>query len=179
MSYAFYAVMGGFTVDISGFHNALEHATLATHGLLLLARKGFDQYLDREFIPDKSKLDLVAKLLVLLQIVEVVVNFSERKAKDLPISLLEYHTIIHVVCAIVMYLLWLPKPYNVQSPTILSHGQWFNELGYMVSSSDWAGHSGFEKEPSKRRRWFAELLTHQRSSTCLVWEPFPTTESLV
>jgi hypothetical protein len=167
MTYAFYAIMGGFGVDISGLHNALEHATLTTHGLLLLARKGFGQYLDHEFIPDKSKLDLLAKFLVLFQIIEVIGNFIERKTKDLPVSLLEYHTIIHVVCAILMYLLWLRKPYDVQSPTILSHGDWFNELGYIVSSSDWAGCSGFEEERSKRRKW---LLSYSRPrDPPLVW----------
>ncbi|KAH7418530.1 hypothetical protein BKA64DRAFT_701046 [Cadophora sp. MPI-SDFR-AT-0126] len=55
MTYAMFAVMGGFVVDIEHLHNRLKRATLTTNGLLLLAQHGHFFYVEADAIADKSK----------------------------------------------------------------------------------------------------------------------------
>jgi hypothetical protein len=55
MTYAYYAVMGGFAVKVDHLHNALDRATLTTDGILLLAEHGHCFTLSKETISDKSK----------------------------------------------------------------------------------------------------------------------------
>ena len=49
----------------------------------------------------------------------MLVQALARKVEGLPITLLELNTIMHVVCALIMYLLWLKKPQDVGSPTLV------------------------------------------------------------
>lgn len=46
MTYAHYATMGGFVVNISHLHNAVDKAALLTEGLLFLADNGHVRTLD-------------------------------------------------------------------------------------------------------------------------------------
>ncbi|KAH9209043.1 hypothetical protein DL95DRAFT_310758, partial [Leptodontidium sp. 2 PMI_412] len=119
MTYAMFAVMGGFMVDIEHLHNRLKRATLTTNGLLLLAQHGHFFYVEAEAIADKSKANILAKGLVCVQVLWVAGQTIERKAVGLPISILEFHTLVHVVCALVMYVLWFQKPYDIQYPTLV------------------------------------------------------------
>jgi hypothetical protein len=164
MVYAYYAVMGGFAVKIDHLHNTLDQATLTTNALLLLAQHGHFFSLSRETISDKSKancmykssrslsndlltcLDL-AKGLVCLQVLWVAGQAIERKLAGFPISLLEFHTLVHVFCALIMYTLWIRKPYDINEPTIIPTEDFPNALAYIVASSRWVGNSGFQKIP--------------------------------
>jgi hypothetical protein len=176
MVYAYYAVMGGFAVKIDHLHNTLDQATLTTNALLLLAQHGHFIGLSRELISDKSKancmymsngslskdlltsLDL-AKGLVCLQVLWVAGQAIERKLAGFPISLLEFHTLVHIFCALVLYTLWIRKPYDINEPTIVPTEGFPNALAYIVASSRWAGSSGFQKilrpTDSKRNIFFA------------------------
>src|SRR5271168_4236186 len=98
--------MGGFAVNIRHVHNTVSQATLTTNGLLLLAQQGHFFNISGETIADKSKANLLAKFLVCLQVLWVAGQAIERKVAGFPISLLEFHTLVHVVCALVMYALW-------------------------------------------------------------------------
>jgi hypothetical protein len=120
MVYAHYAVMGGFAADVANLHNKLQRVTFTTEGILFLAKHG--RFLDtsRSNIQDKSKADTLAKSLVCFQVMWVVGQAIERKVAGYPITLLELHTIVHVVCVIVMYGLWIRKPLNVQNPIVLN-----------------------------------------------------------
>ncbi|PMD43237.1 hypothetical protein L207DRAFT_563960 [Hyaloscypha variabilis F] len=144
MTYAFYATMGGFVVDIGHLHNTLEQGTITTNGLLFLADHGFFPHLSLENIEDKSKANLLAKVLVCFQVIWVAGETIERKAAGYPISLLEFHTLVHIFCALVMYTLWFKKPYDVGNPTVIT-GIDEKLLGYLVASSRWSGTSGFLK----------------------------------
>ncbi len=57
-----------------------------------------------------------------MQVLWVIGQAIERKAAGYSITLLQIHTIVHVVCALLMYALRLRKPLNVQRPSLLDFG---------------------------------------------------------
>jgi hypothetical protein len=87
----------------------------------------------------------LAKGLVCVQVLWVAGQAIERKVAGFPISLLEFHTLVHVFCAIVMYMLWFRKPYDINEPTVIPTEDFPNALAFIVASSRWAGASGFQK----------------------------------
>jgi hypothetical protein len=136
MVYAQYAVMGGFAADIQHIHNAItERVTITTDGILFLARHGFFCRIRKDDIQDKSKADILAKGLVCVQVLWVAGEAIERKIAGYPITLLEVHTLVHVVCAIIMYALWIRKPLNVKDPTMLDFRDASDILAFMVEKS--------------------------------------------
>jgi hypothetical protein len=94
----------------------------------------------------------LAKGLVCVQVLWVAGQAIERKVAGFPISLLEFHTLVHVFCAIVMYMLWLRKPYDINEPTVVPTEDFPNALAFIVASSRWAGASGFQKISDFRSR---------------------------
>jgi len=42
-----------------------------------------------------------------------------RKVHGYPLTLLELHTLVHVICAFAMYALWFRKPLDIQEPTVI------------------------------------------------------------
>lgn len=58
-------------------------------------------------IDDRSKADVLQKALVLIQVSWMALQCIVRTAQGLPITLLEIHTMVHVVSALILYLLWL------------------------------------------------------------------------
>ena len=141
MTYAHYATMGGFGVEIGQFHNALTQGTLTTNGVLFLADQGYFFELSTETIADKSKANLLAKSLVCLQVLWVAGQTIERKIAGYPISILEIHTLVHVFCALIMYTLWIQKPYGVNEATIIGSGVADDVLAFIVTSSQYLGQS--------------------------------------
>jgi hypothetical protein len=107
ITYCFYAVMGGFMVDVSDIHDSHSLLTLQPLGIVELAKNGHFFELSETSIKDKSKADILAKLLVCVQVVWMVIQCIGRKAQGLPISLLEIHVLVHVACALCMYALWI------------------------------------------------------------------------
>jgi hypothetical protein len=107
LSYGFFAVMGGFVIDVSKFCESSERLTLDIETITELARDS--RYLPMELvdIEDTSKANVLAKGLVCLQIAWMLIQCSARKAAGYPLTLLEIHTFVHVVCAIALYALWL------------------------------------------------------------------------
>ena len=117
MLYGHYAVMGGFVVDVSHIHNSLSRLTISPKGIAFLAKYGHFLKISDYTIHDKSKQDLLAKLLVLVQVSWILTQTIARRVLDYPITLLELHTLIHVAIAIGMYGLWFRKPMDVRDPT--------------------------------------------------------------
>jgi hypothetical protein len=60
----------------------------------------------KQDIDDKSKADTLQKVLVLIQVSWMVIQCTARRISDLPLTLLEIHTLVHVVCAIILYACW-------------------------------------------------------------------------
>jgi hypothetical protein len=79
---------------------------LTPRGILDLARLGHWQYISPQRISDRSKADGLRKSLVLIQVLWMLASCVARKANGLPLTLLEVHTMVHVVCAFVMYAFW-------------------------------------------------------------------------
>ena len=94
-----------------------EPSTLTSLGAISLAQLGLLPKMRREEIQDKSKADSLAKSLVCLQASWMILQCIARKAQSLPVTLLEVNTLVHVVCALLMYLFWLYKPQGVTEPT--------------------------------------------------------------
>ena len=114
---AFFAVCGGFAVDSSTFWPQ-QRLTFTPDGLLELAKLGLLPDVSAATVADKSKADTGAKALVCLQAGWFLIQTLARLAQRLPVTLLEVHVLAHVVCAFLMYFLWLEKPYDAGHPII-------------------------------------------------------------
>lgn len=127
MSYAFFIIMGGIRVPPEkllryiSIHDAdLRHrnflrellngkqrtVNLAAGGVLHLAKRGLWLKIPRVQIKDRSKANTFQKILVLIQVCWMLVQYVNRWALGLPRTLLETHTVIHVLCACGLYFFW-------------------------------------------------------------------------
>ncbi|RSL96035.1 hypothetical protein CDV31_013642 [Fusarium ambrosium] len=123
LMYAFFVVMGGVRIDIKDLLSRPDLDTESRWGVgslpredvegrgtttvrvsgttvLWLAGHGHWIKIPRAKITDKSKADTFQKIL-------------------LPLTLLEIHTMVHVVCAMILYGFWFKKPLNVQDPEVI------------------------------------------------------------
>ncbi|KAK7439921.1 hypothetical protein CaCOL14_003368 [Colletotrichum acutatum] len=124
MTQCFYAVMGGFVVNVPSaeVETALRRVTVTPEGIRLLSFIGKLPQIHESQIQDKSKADWMAKSLVCIQAGWMVAQVIGRLIKKLPVSLLEINTCGHVACAALLYLLWWSKPLDVLDPTVLDEG---------------------------------------------------------
>lgn len=112
--------MGGFCADVGFIHNTWTRLTVTAEGMLYLAKRGHFVDIGGDSIRDKSKADLLAKGLVIFQVLWLVGQAIERKVAGYPITLLEVHTLVHVACAVCMFSMWLYKPFDVRDPTVVN-----------------------------------------------------------
>jgi hypothetical protein len=129
--HSFFAIAGGFAFDTTDlpehekFLPGLRDRVLLTpEGLLALAKDDPTLIPDipTAFINDKSKLNAAAKALVFIQAAWFVVETVVRLCQRLPVSLLELNTFAHALCALLIYVLWWDKPFDVEEP-VLMHGK--------------------------------------------------------
>ena len=73
--------------------------------------------LSEDDIWEKSKADGAAKTLTCIQTLWFIAQCITRLAMHIPISLLELNTLGHTVCALIIYVIWWRKPYNIQIAT--------------------------------------------------------------
>lgn len=132
MIYGHFAVMGGFVVDVSHLHNSLSRVTISPKGVAFLASHGHFLRIPESTIRDKSKADILAKVLVCAQVAWMLVQTIGRKAVGYPITLLEVHTLVHVACAIAMYGLWFQKPLDVRDPAWVDASAFQDLLALML-----------------------------------------------
>lgn len=71
-----------------------------------LARQGHCIYLANTKISDKSKANILQKALVLFQVTWMAIQCTTRRVYGLPLTLLEIHTMVHVLCAMALYAFW-------------------------------------------------------------------------
>jgi len=177
--HSFYAGMGGFIfeVDVSSADGGLlfipgsQRLTLSARGVAFLAKCGHLPNIEEDDIADKSKADGLAKFLVCLQAGWMLVQVIARVALGLPVTLLEVNILGHVLCALVIYILWWHKPRLVHESTKLE-GDWIGPLcAYMYMSSQISGwsstHAGI-----LRRTWIDPEL-----STLAFFTPRPQGEA--
>ncbi|KAI4124324.1 MAG: hypothetical protein LQ347_005783 [Umbilicaria vellea] len=113
----FFVTMGGFAVESTYRDKQNQKVTmrrlLTAEGIACLARVGLLPSVNHDDIEDRSKADMIAKMFVLSQVIWFGSQVVARLASKLPVTPLEGHTAVHVGCAIVMYLVWFKKPYNL------------------------------------------------------------------
>ena len=145
--HSFYANMGGFVVDLdevcqvegSNFTTKVSRLTLTPRGVALLARCGYLPRISKEDILDKSKSDNVSRLLSVLQALWMLAQIVGRLIGKMPVTLLEVNTLAHIICAVIIYLLWWDKPKLINEPTKIS-GDWVPSMcAYMYMSSQISG----------------------------------------
>ena len=139
--------MGGFVFDLEEscvierdtFTAKNSRLTLTPRGMALLARCGFLPRISKEDIVDKSKADNLSKMISLGQALWMLAQIVGRLIVDLPVTLLEVNTLAHVMCALLIYILWWDKPKLINEPTVL-HGKWIPPISsYMYMSSQISG----------------------------------------
>lgn len=129
MESGFFAVMGGYTfcpVDKYMYSDPELERTLSPDGLIYLLEKGaIDPYrlasLKGEIV-DKGKADMLAKMLVCAQAMWMMIDCICRKIAGLPVTIIEINVIVHVLCAVAVYVCWWKKPHNVGRALSLTPG---------------------------------------------------------
>jgi hypothetical protein len=84
--------------------------------------------MDKKEIEDKNKVDIFSKAICCIQVGWLVFRSLERFHLQLPLSLLEVHTLAHVACALVMYRLWWHKPKMILEPTHIPFANGLDQL---------------------------------------------------
>ena len=132
MVHSFYAGMGGFEIqadnpDQPKYIPGSPKLSVTAHGIAILAEHGHLPDIPESFIKDKSKADNIAKFLATVQAGWLLVQCIGRVVTRLPLTFLEIITSAHVICTLIMYLLWMKKPYDIHEPHTLI-GEWVRPL---------------------------------------------------
>ncbi|KAM7213643.1 hypothetical protein V8F06_010964 [Rhypophila decipiens] len=120
--------MGGFAIDTTYGQEDLPgeyipgspRITFDRRTIPILARAAFLPDISRESIQDKSKADVLAKVLIIAQASWLVLQCVMRLANKLPLATLELNTLAHAICALLSYLFWWEKPLDVAEPILLT-----------------------------------------------------------
>ena len=117
LRHSFYANMGGFMLQ------PFDSTPFPIHGLHLiyLVKEGYMSLpqITEDEIADKSKANLLAKILVCLQTGWFVVQCVSRVWRALPLTSLELVASSYVWCTWAIYAQWLHKPLDVGTPTVI------------------------------------------------------------
>lgn len=89
--------------------------------LLLDDPRNLSDMIERRAASQKTKTDALGKTIVCVQGMWMVVQCISRKATGLPVTLLELHVALHVICALIIHIFWWDKPQNITEPLILLH----------------------------------------------------------
>lgn len=166
--------MGGFVFDTEDagcppYIAGSPRLILTAHGIAKLAEHGHLPNVPEAVIADKSKANFVAKLLATLQASWFLVQCVARWKAHLTITLLELNTLAHVICALLMYLFWMNKPYDIHEPIRIS-GEWVRPLcatmwmfSHISTEKHWEGKYEKLDPPEIERLLFADV-SHLRSS---------------
>jgi hypothetical protein len=107
LKYCFFVIMGGLRVSIDEMSDVKETLYLSSEGILQLAKAGHFVGIPESKIDDRSKANITQKLLIVTQVLWMGIQCVARKVVGLPLTLLEVHTMTHVICALFMYAFWL------------------------------------------------------------------------
>ena len=155
LEYGFFVVMGGIaTNDVAKLmDNEDRRFTLNSSAIHRCALDGTFLEITPAIISDKSKANLLGKCLVCTQVVWFVIQCVARAAAKYPLTLIEIHTMVHVVCALSMYILWwkvsldilwqenlhqlivlVKKPQDISEPVIQDMSDCLDSLALMIVS---------------------------------------------
>ncbi|QPC60526.1 hypothetical protein HYE67_002757 [Fusarium culmorum] len=145
LKYAFFIVMGAVRFDVHDIFSLEDLSARYRHkfnrtsldrrsvrsapaSIIWLAERGYWIKVREQDIDDKSKADPVQKALVLIQVLWMVTQCIARRISNLPLSLLEFHTIVHAACAVILYVCWFKKPLDVQEAIVAPTKEYRGEL---------------------------------------------------
>lgn len=104
-------------------------------------------------IDDRSKANWFTKSIAVVQITWFTMDFLGRSIQRLPITTLELFTLGIVLCAVLTYVFWWEKPFDIQRPIILhancemEDSEWPHDIrsvGLIVAeAAGWHGYDGF------------------------------------
>ena len=171
--------MGGITVDVTKLTNDYEQLRILPDAILFLAREGAFVDITPAVISDKSKADLVRKALVCIQVTWFSIQCVGRKAAEYPLALLEIHTVVHVICALFLYILWwkvslgvtqncalaynrLKKPQDIYEPAIYDMSNHLDTLSLLIMTSRCEDDG--QIEASHLQQYFRVAIERPRSS---------------
>ena len=122
LEYGFFVVMGGIaTNDVAKLvDDENQRFSLTPSAVLHFAREGLFFETPPEIISDKSKANLLGKGLVCIQVIWFFIQWVTRVAAQYPLALVEIHTVVHVVCALSMYILWWKVSLEISSKLCIS-----------------------------------------------------------
>ncbi|KAI1459652.1 hypothetical protein F4805DRAFT_472751 [Annulohypoxylon moriforme] len=131
ITHSFYANMGGFVVRTQS-NRELHDIPLNCKALLQVLHKMYQRprrtrifkipRITEEEINDKSKSDLLIKVITIGQLVWFFTQVVVRGLRGLVISQLEIAVLAYAACTICVFFLCLSKPQDVQVPTMLPAG---------------------------------------------------------
>lgn len=102
MDQACFAVCGGIAIDTSSFWHR-PYTSLTPNGIVLLAEIGLLPRFSEQDARDRSRADAIAKSISCLQASWFFIQGVARVCAGLPLTLLELHTMVHIICALAMY----------------------------------------------------------------------------
>lgn len=74
-----------------------------------MAEKGLLPHVPAEVIKDKSKVNTLAKGITAFQVLWMILQVVARTTAGEEVTLLETHTVLHVICAATMYFTVSPR----------------------------------------------------------------------
>ena len=130
--------MGGFAIDTRGVRpNFLpgnrRRLILTPRGILFLLKyqPSLVPDISEATIQDKSKASGLVKSLVCLQAAWFCAQTFSRWERHLAVSLLELNTLVHALCALLIYLLWWNKPLDIEESTLIRGQESHDISAYM------------------------------------------------
>jgi len=97
-----------------------DNVVLTPYILIRLAKANMLPPVSSKLCKGRGKSDEIGKLFVIGQVSWFVLNCIGRKASNLPVTLIEINTAVHVACALAIYLLMWCKPQNATEPITIS-----------------------------------------------------------
>jgi hypothetical protein len=90
-------------------YTSQKRITFTAAGILELAKVGILPDIGNGEVKDRSKADALVKTFVCVQLASFLEHYLARTIKNLPITLLELHVILHTFFATLMLYSMLPK----------------------------------------------------------------------
>lgn len=129
LEYGFFVTMGGLEILHAPGGEQPKHRVLSPGGVRRIADHGIEMLrIPRTRMLDQSKSNTLQKVLVLFQVSWMALQCIIRKIYGLPLSLLELHTMVHVMCALVMYIFWLRKPLDIRGAETINIEEFAHHL---------------------------------------------------
>ncbi|CCX05900.1 Similar to hypothetical protein NECHADRAFT_51906 [Nectria haematococca mpVI 77-13-4]; acc. no. XP_003042418 [Pyronema omphalodes CBS 100304] len=126
---AFFALMGVFSVELMAIGVSLQWETIEiqTHCRYEIIQKVLQYPLNA--VPAGPPLE---KIIAIFQAGAILLECLGRKLQNLHITILEIHTVIHVILAIVMYWIWKEKPFESTDPIAIDQLETHGDISVMA-----------------------------------------------